>query len=415
MSYKTFAELADMQKQTLAEKVQYAVEWLRGAFALDGGKAIAFSGGKDSTVLWHIIRTYFPEARPYIIFGNTGVEYPESLAFARKLGSEWGGERFIEARPSKTEREGLKYEAQREVMMWLVDTGRIHGVLKADGKLRNTEALENMATPEMWDGFRERNLVWRAGTTKSYWWCVDQYGWPIMGKAACKLDARRINIDCFLRYSKSDSADPKLLQYYDLIREVKISQHCCTVLKKEPSQRICEERGIQVTIMGIMAAESRRRMISFCENGPLYQLSSGKYHCHPMGIWTDDDVWQYIRENDVPYSPLYEMGFTDSKGEFHNIKRNGCFGCCTDIQFPNNHMSMLRRTHPELWQLVMEKGMAEQLQRLRQYRANGMISIFDTVGSVKEIMDFRPCVFDSIDRLIVDDDTFTEYDPEEDT
>ena len=78
-------------------------------------------------------------------------------------------------------------------------------------------------------------------------------------------------------------------------------------------------------------------------------------------------------------------------------------------------MSMLRRTHPELWQLVMEKGMAEQLQRLRQYRANGMISIFDTVGSVKEIMDFRPCVFDSIDRLIVDDDTFTEYDPEEDT
>lgn len=419
--FMTFNQLAEAQKLPLAEKEAIAMEVIVTAAEQSRHNiAIAFSGGKDSMVLWHLYRRILAPAlpEPYIIFGNTGVEYPESLKFARKIGREWGGDRFIEARPARTEAEGLKYAAQREVLEWLIETGMVKSVLKKDGKLRSTDALEKAATPELWESFRRRGLVWPAGTIMSYWWCCDQYGFPILGKAASKLEARRINIDCFLRFSQSATTRPEIQTYYDdILQNVKISQHCCTVLKKEPSRRICDEREIDVVFMGIMASESHRRKTLFCDNGYLYPVK-GEYkqafqhwHCHPLGLWTDDDIWAYHEKYGVEHSPLYEMGYTDAQGVTHKIKRNGCMGCATDAAFPNNHMSTLRRTHPAQWRGVMKYGMADQLRRLRVARANGQISILDVLDA-DDLIDRRPCAFDSIDKIILEDNTMQEYDAE---
>lgn len=416
----TWNDVTALQELPLDAKIERAVEWMgKGFAASQHQQSIAFSGGKDSTVLCDLQQRFFPNERPYVIFGNTGVEYPESLKFARQYGREHYGERFIEATPAKLERDCLKYKAQREVMEWLEREGRIMEVLKADGKLKRTEAIEEAATPEMWDDFRARNLVWRKGTPKSYWYCIDQYGFPILGKAACKLDARRINIDCFLKYSKSESTDPKLIAYYDLIRHAKISQHCCTTLKKEPSHRVQLELGVDCVFMGMMASESRRRMISYCENGELYQTfkadtmadGSPVWHCHPMGIWTDDDIWEYIRRYDVPYSPLYDVPYVTPEKKIAHIDRNGCFGCATSMAFADNQMFRLRQTHPKLWGLVMERGMARELQNVRIARSNGQISLLDT-QDLDWLMENRPCAFDSISDVIMMEDMPTEYDEE---
>ena len=200
--YMSYADIMQEFKKPLHYKLDKAIEAIEKGFSVSRHKAaLAFSGGKDSTVLWHIIRTYFPRqaSEMEIIYGNTGIEYPESLKFARMLGREWTSpEHFHETRPEKTPEDGLKYEAQREVLEWLAESGRLPEVLKNDGRLKSTRTLEKKATPEMWEDFRQRRLVWRKGTPMSYWWCVDQYGYPILGKAASLLDARRINIDAFL-------------------------------------------------------------------------------------------------------------------------------------------------------------------------------------------------------------------------
>lgn len=84
----TFKEVAEEQKKPLDYKIQKAVEAIAEGFRLSkGAVGLAFSGGKDSTVLWHLVRTYFPDEAYHVIFGNTTVEFPESLAFARKLGA----------------------------------------------------------------------------------------------------------------------------------------------------------------------------------------------------------------------------------------------------------------------------------------------------------------------------------------
>jgi phosphoadenosine phosphosulfate reductase len=36
----------------------------------------------------------------------------------------------------------------------------------------------------------------------------------------------------------------------------------------------------------------------------------GKWKAAPLADWTDKDVWRYIAENDVPYHPLHDRGFT---------------------------------------------------------------------------------------------------------
>jgi len=415
----TYDELNAMQKWPLNDKITHAVVAIgEGIAASKHHMAIAFSGGKDSTVLWWLFRRFFPDITPYIIFGNTGVEYPESLQFARKLGKEWGGNLFYEARPERLEKDGLKYEAQREVLAWLAQAGRLGEVLQDDGKLKTTETLERMATLEMMEDFARRRLIWRKGTTMDYWYCIDQYGFPILGKSKCKLDAKRINIDCFLTYSSSISENPELLEYYKLLKQVKISQHCCKLLKKDPSEKLQAELDVDVIYKGLMAAESRSRMLSYCTRGTLFEShrdhlgSDSFYHCNPLAIWTDDDIWACIHENNIPYGPLYDMGYADSKGVWHNIERNGCFGCATGIGFADNQLAMLRRTHPRLWTLVMRRGMGDQLRALRIARANGQMSMMDAY-TTEELMGVRPCAFDSVDRVILRDDTIKEYDAEE--
>jgi 3'-phosphoadenosine 5'-phosphosulfate sulfotransferase (PAPS reductase)/FAD synthetase len=419
-----YHDLEIEQNQELGYKISTAVSAIRSALAVCRHRfALAFSGGKDSTVLWHLIRTFFPEqsANMLIIYGNTGVEYPECIKFARQLGNEWGSGNFFEAKPGYTEKEGLKYQAQQEVQQYLIKSGEISKVLKADGKLKSTNTLERVCPPDLYSRFQEEKLIWPEGTRKSYWWCVDQYGWPLLGKAASKLKARRINIDCFLRFSESQSDKENLLAYYELLKQVKFSQACCDVLKKEPSERLQAELDVEVIFKGLMAAESRPRQTNFITRGYLFKShrphlgTDPFWHCNPLSIWTDDDIWEYIRRFNVPYSSLYDMGYTDSDGNIHKIKRNGCMGCGTDILYRNNHMAMLRRTHPRQWEVFMKRGMAAQIQKIQIAKRSGQLSLFD-VYDAKDLLDIRPCIFDRVNELVLDDDTFNgeeqRFDPE---
>ena len=68
-------------KITLAE--QRIMEWYKH---FDGNVYISFSGGKDSTVLTHLVHGIYPDIP--LVFANTGLEYPEIRRFAESMGAE---------------------------------------------------------------------------------------------------------------------------------------------------------------------------------------------------------------------------------------------------------------------------------------------------------------------------------------
>lgn len=108
----------------------------------------------------------------------------------------------------------------------------------------------------------------------------------------------------------------------------RIVRFCCAELKERGGQgRMC--------LTGVRWAESQRRKKTrrhfekFSKEKMLFNDNEeerrqfehcqlkGKFVANPIIDWTDDDVWEFIRSNNLKYCCLYDEGFT----------RIGCIGC----------------------------------------------------------------------------------------
>jgi phosphoadenosine phosphosulfate reductase len=78
-------------------------------------------------------------------------------------------------------------------------------------------------------------------------------------------------------------------------------RYCCKELKETGGSG-------RVVVTGVRWAESvrrsKRRMVEPCMN------DGRKSYLHPIIDWTDEDVWEFIRVENLPYCRLYDEGFT---------------------------------------------------------------------------------------------------------
>lgn len=79
--YRTMKQLEDMQGWNISQKIDHAIGTIENFINKVNNPVISFSGGKDSTVLVHIVRNILKIDLP-IIFVNTGNEYKEIVKFA---------------------------------------------------------------------------------------------------------------------------------------------------------------------------------------------------------------------------------------------------------------------------------------------------------------------------------------------
>ena len=79
--------LKQYQALPLQAKVNMSLNRIREWYDhFQGAVYISFSGGKDSTVLAHLVHTMYPDVP--MVFSNTGLEYPEVRQFAKSKGAE---------------------------------------------------------------------------------------------------------------------------------------------------------------------------------------------------------------------------------------------------------------------------------------------------------------------------------------
>lgn len=81
-------------------------------------------------------------------------------------------------------------------------------------------------------------------------------------------------------------------------------KNCCFVRKIEPLQRAL--KGLDVWITGLRADQSvTRTEIPFVE----YDAKFKVIKVNPLIDWKESDIWNYIKENNVPYNKLHDQGF----------------------------------------------------------------------------------------------------------
>ncbi len=83
-STRNLQELSRLKKLPLEMKVVYSKTIIQKFYVENNGKVyVGFSGGKDSTVLLHLVRSKYPET-PAVFF-DTGMEFPENRKFVKSF------------------------------------------------------------------------------------------------------------------------------------------------------------------------------------------------------------------------------------------------------------------------------------------------------------------------------------------
>lgn len=102
--------------------------------------------------------------------------------------------------------------------------------------------------------------------------------------------------------------------FYD---SVELRKECCRIRKIEPLQRALAGKTAWVT--GQRKAQSvTRAELPMQED----DVANGLQKFNPLTEWSEEDVWNYLRSNSVPYNPLHDKGYPSI----------GCEPCTRAIQ-----------------------------------------------------------------------------------
>lgn len=81
-------------------------------------------------------------------------------------------------------------------------------------------------------------------------------------------------------------------------------KNCCNIRKIEPLKRAL--KGVDIWITGLRASQSVTRtnlpIIEWDENFKVIKLN-------PLINWNEEQVWEYIKLNKVPYNKLHDQGY----------------------------------------------------------------------------------------------------------
>jgi phosphoadenosine phosphosulfate reductase len=127
-------------------------------------------------------------------------------------------------------------------------------------------------------------------------------------------EARVFTIDTGVLFPETLSTWRAFEERWDLKVEVHdalgdwSAANCCSAAKVAALERALT--GVDAWVTGVRRAQSSTR----AEVKPVdwdRARSIAKYS--PLASWTDEDVWRYVHEHELPYNPLHDRGY-DSIG-----------------------------------------------------------------------------------------------------
>lgn len=97
--------------------------------------------------------------------------------------------------------------------------------------------------------------------------------------------------------------------------------------KVEPMNRAVTELGATGWLSGL-----RRKQSSTREHRKVAEQQNKIMKVYPIIDWTDRDIYNYLTENNLPYHPLWDMGYV-SVGDWHSTSKLGAGMSEEDTRF----------------------------------------------------------------------------------
>lgn len=348
---RTVDDLRQLQALPLSLKIRMTQERVRQwvyEFGEDG-VYIAFSGGKDSTVLLHIVRQLYPKV--VAVFCDTGLEFPEIREFVKKFDNvDW-------LKPKKSFRNIIienGYPFVSKEMSEVIGGGqRSLRILAAEGvDITCDEVVINECRKRM----KKEPGEWRR--------LSQCYG------AITKTNEIKMNV---LDSEKGMFSDIPQKYRFILNAPFQLSGKCCNYMKKDITHDYTKRTG-RHGITGQMADESRLRKQAWLRNG-CNAFTAKNPVSNPMSFWHENDVLEYIRKYDIEICDLYgdivekdevpgqitfmDMGFCNQSVELQTTgaKRTGCMFCGFGCQFEKpgeGRFERMKQTHPKQYEWIMK-------------------------------------------------------------
>ena len=207
-----------------------------------------------------------------------------------------------------------------------------------------------MEYPEIKDFVRSTSGVTVLKTSMPFAQVVRDYGWPVISKRNSQYikEVKRAKTAQVVRLRLTGfKADGRWSQVSMISKKwqfmvgapFKVSDHCCMVMKKKPLK--C----MSCPYVGVRATESNQRELTYQEVG-CNAFDRKSPRSWPLAFWTESNIWEYIKQNSVKYSSIYDMGYVST----------GCYPCMFGLhleKWPNRYQ-LLQKTHPKLWNYCVD-------------------------------------------------------------
>lgn len=313
---RTRKDLRELQALPLSAKVimteRRVHEWV-SEYGIDG-VYVSFSGGKDSTVLLHIVRKLYPEIEA--VFVNTGLEFYEIQRFVKLFGN------VTVLRPQ------MRFDEVIRKYGYPVISKRVASIVGPAQKNYREGKTDTQRMRQLAGNERRRD-----------------------GKPSL-FNARK---------------------YAPLLHvDFNVSATCCTIMKKKPFQSYHKVKG-KVPFVATIATESVFRENEWLKHG-CNSFDSRKPISTPMAFWTEQDVLRFIKENNISIASVYgdivcvdetkqQSGRQEQEGKCSLLRMTGCdrtgcvycaFGC--HLQKGESRFKRLKRTHPRQYAYCIGGG-----------------------------------------------------------
>lgn len=269
----------------------------------DGAVYVSFSGGKDSTVLLHLVRSIYPDIPA--VFCDTGLEYPEVREHA------FSTPNVVVLHPKMDFRSVIKKYGYPVIGKEIAE--RIY-------QFRHYNLSEKLRKKYL-EGMNEDGSKTRFGIA------------------------------------------PK---HQELINApFEVSHMCCKIMKKTPFNTFVKTTGKR-GINGMMANESMIRENSYLRFG-CNAFDSKHPASRPLMTWTEQDVLHYIKHEGLKIPAVYgeivpAMNAEDTSGQCRmfgddcrltltGVSRTGCMFCMfgAHLEKEPNRFQRMKKDYPKIW------------------------------------------------------------------